>query len=64
MAAADRLGVSVPVLLLNRVPRATAEASIAEGERRCPERTLGAVAEGAPPQGVAVLNALGAALYD
>ena len=64
VAAADRLGVSVPVLLLNRVPQATADACIAEAERRCPERTLGAVAEGRPPQGVAALNALGVALYD
>lgn len=63
-AAAARLGVSVPVLVVNRVARGAADEVLADYARWGADRTLGAVAEGAPPQGVAALNALGDALYD
>lgn len=65
LAAAARLGVSVPVLFLNRVPRATAPQWIAACEQRFDGQRVGAVAEGAAaPRGIEALRQLGTALYD
>ena len=67
---ADRLGVEVPALILNRVARGegAADASAAETLRafrqRFPDRAHGAVAEGAPPRGVDNLRELGRRLLE
>jgi arsenite-transporting ATPase len=62
---ADRLGVEVPVLILNRVARgegaadAPAAQTLRAFRQRFPGRVHGAVAEGAPPHGVEALQGLG-----
>jgi arsenite-transporting ATPase len=68
IAHADRLGVGVPVLILNRVPGGEEPADGAETvsafRRRFPGRTHGAVAEGAPTLGVDALRTLGRRLLE
>jgi arsenite-transporting ATPase len=65
LAAAGRLGVSVPVLVLNRVPSASAADTLAAADRRVEGPALGAVTEAdRGPQGVDALQRLGTALYD
>ncbi len=67
---ADRLGVEVPVLILNRVAGgegaadAPATQTLRAFRRRFPGRVHGAVAEGASPHGVDALQALGRRLLE
>ncbi len=64
LAAAARLDVAVPVLLLNRVDAQAADEIIPAFEREFPDRRHGVVTNGSPPRAATALRRLGHRLYD
>lgn len=64
LEAAGRLGVAVPVLILNRVDAQAAGEIVPAFEQEFSDSAHGVVTNGAPPRGKKVLQDLGNRLYD